>query len=253
MAALIKIENNWKEASNIYVKENGAWNEIDVNNLSQYASQNVFLYGGYEESGPEHSGGQYDPSSPQEPNTDIIYDNEPGKPNVKTDENGKVTEYTFTDTGVTVSDVDTGVIAFDSNNPGFTIHLVAEFIPSASTETKAIISANNGGSSQGLTIYSSGNYMYAKIKTQAYDTGGSKFKAWSYFSPTGKDNNYYKNRNEVTFDLIFTSDKKFTLIINGKSTDYENYSFAPDFDNISIKIGTGIPDFTINELTVTKS
>ena len=73
------------------------------------------------------------------------------------------------------SNVDTGIIAFDQNNPGWTLHLVAEFTPNDSTETNAIIIANNGGSSQGLTVYSSGSYCYCKIKTQAYGTNGSKF------------------------------------------------------------------------------
>ena len=42
------------------------------------------------------------------------------------------------------------------------------------TETNAIIIANNGGSSQGLTVYSSGSYCYCKIKTQAYGTNGHR-------------------------------------------------------------------------------
>ena len=252
MSAFCKINGNWVSIKKYFKKESGAWYEINISDFTQYAAQKVLCYGGYEESGPEESEQPYDPSVPQKPNSDIIYVNEPGKPNVKTDENGKVTEYTFTETGITTSDVDTGVIAFDSTNPGFIIHLVATFTPSASTEANAIIKANNGGSQQGLTLYSSNSYMYCKIKTQAYDTDGSKFKAWSVFSPTGKDTNYYRTRNEITFDLIFTSSKKFTLIINGVSTDYVDYNYSPDFDNISIKIGTGIQNFTINELIVTK-
>ena len=251
MANSCKIDNIWRSVNKFFKKENGSWTEISSSSIESYVTGKSLEYGG--NFGPDVVEEEFNPSGSHAANTNAIYTQTEGKPHVKTDENGKVTEYTFTDTGVTTSDVDTGVIAFDSTNPGFRIHLVAVFVPSASTETNAIIKANNGGSSQGLTIYSSGNYMYAKIKTQAYDTGGSKFKAWSYFSPTGKDTNYSKNRNEVTFDLIFTSDKKFTLTINNKETDYENYSFESDFDNISIKIGTGIPNFTINELTVTKN
>lgn len=56
-----------------------------------------------------------------------------------------------------------------------------------------------------------------------------------------------------TFDLVFTADKKFTFTINDKDTDFDGYSFTANFDSLSIKIGNGIPNFTINELTVTKS
>lgn len=250
----IKLNGEWKTVSNYFEKENGNWVLISSSDLEALAHSSVFQFGGViEPAGPQEIDGEYNPSAAHDPNLNVIYTQTAGKPNVKTDENGKVVEYTFTETGVTTSDIDTGIIAFDSTNPGFHIHLVAEFVPSASTETNAIIKANNGGSSQGLTLYSSGQYCYCKIKTQAYDTNGSKFKTWSYFSPTGKDTNYYKTRSVVTFDLIFTSDKKFTLTINNKATDYVEYAYASDFDSISIKIGTGIANFTINELTVTKS
>ncbi len=254
MAAFQKANGAWKTVSNYFEKENGNWVQISSSDFDAMVHSSVFQFGGViEPAGPQEIDGEYNPSGTHEPNSDVIYTQTEGKPNVKTDENGKVTEYTFTETGVTTSDVDTGIIAFDSANPGFHIHLVAEFVPSASTETNAIIKANNGGSSQGLTLYSSGNYCYCKIKTQAYDTNGSKFKAWSYFSPTGRDTNYHKTRSVVTFDIIFTSDKKFTLTINDKETDYVEYNYAPDFDSISIKVGTGIANFTINELTVTKN
>jgi hypothetical protein len=254
MACKCKVNNAWTAVIKFFKKTNGQWEEITESYFEEYEILHPMTYGGHiEPAGPQEIDGEYNPSGTHEPNSNVIYTQTAGKPNVKTDENGKVTEYTFTETGVTTSDVDTGIIAFDSTNPGFHIHLVAEFVPSASTETNAIIKANNGGSSQGLTLYSSGNYCYCKIKTQAYDTDGSKFRAWSAFSPTGRDTNYHKTRNVVTFDIIFTSDKKFTLTINGKETDYVEYDYAPDFDNISIKVGTGIPNFTINELTVTKN
>ena len=255
MGNFSKINGTWEPISKYFKKENGQWEEISESVFEEYEILHPMTYGGnIESSGPQEIDGEYNPSGTHEPNSDIIYTQTVGKPNVKTDENGKVTEYTFLETGVTTSDIDTGIIAFDSTNPGFHIHLVAEFVPSASTETNAIVKANNGSSSQGLTLYtSSGNYLYCKIKTQAYDTNGSKFKTWTTFSPAGKDTNYYKTRNIITFDLLFTSDKKFTLTVNDKATDYVEYSYAPDFDNISIKIGTGIPDFTINELTVKKN
>lgn len=185
----------------------------------------------------------------------LIYTQTPGHPNVKTDENGNVVEYTLTNTGttgVTTSNVDTGIIAFGQNNPGWTLHLVAEFTPNDSTETNAIIIANNGGSSQGLTVYSSGSYCYCKIKTQAYDTNGSKFKAWSAYSPTGRDTNYYKTRNEITFDITYSTDKKFSLTINNKATDYANYSYDMTLNGITIMVGKGISNFTIKEFSVVK-
>lgn len=198
---------------------------------------------------------EYNPSEQHQPNTDIIYNQTPGKPNVKTDSEGKVTEYTFTDTGgtgVTTSNVDTGIIAFDSTNPGFTIHLVAEFAPSASTADKPIIYCSDEKTQYGLTVYTYSNYCYKKLKTQAYDSAGSFYKAWSVYSPTGKDTNYYKNRNTITFNAVFTEDKKFTLLINGKATDFNNYSFEPSNDSLTVKVGVGISDFTIKEFSVKK-
>lgn len=141
---------------------------------------------------------------------------------------------------------------YDQNNPGWTLHLVAEFTPNDSTETNAIIIANNGSSSQGLTVYSSGSYCYCKIKTQAYDTNGSKFKAWSTYSPTGRDTNYYKTRNEITFDITYSTDKKFTLTVNNKATDYVNYSYDMTLNGITIMVGKGISNFTIKEFSVVK-
>lgn len=251
MANSCKIDNIWRSVNKFFKKENGSWTKISSSSIESYVTGKSLEYGG--NFGPDVVEEEYNPSGSHAANTNVIYTQTEGKPHVKTDENGKVTEYTFTETGVTTNDVDTGVIAFDSTNPGFHIHLVAEFVPSASTETLAIVAVNEGNSSHGLTVYSSGNYCYYKLKTQAYDTNGSKYKAWSNFSPTGKDTNYYKNRSVNTFDLVFTADKKFTLTINGKETDFADYSFTANFDNLSIKIGNGIPNFTINELTVTKN
>ena len=197
----------------------------------------------------------YDPSAPKTPNSSTIYQGSPGEPKVTTDENGKVTQYEFTNTGttgVTTQNVDTGIIAFDQNNPGWTLHLVAEFTPSASTISNAIIIANNGDSSQGLTVHSQYRNCYCRLKTQSSDTAGSKYKTWSTFSPTGKDDNYYKNRNEITFDIVYTADKKFTLTINNKATDFTNYSYDMTLNGITIMVGQNIPNFTIKEFTVTK-
>lgn len=115
-----------------------------------------------------------------------------------------------------------------------------------------VIIANNGGSSQGLTIYSSDRYCYYKIKTQAYDSNGSKYKTWSTYSPTGRDTNYYKTRNEITFDITYSTDKKFTLTINNKATDYANYSYDMTLNGITIMVGKGISNFTIKEFSVVK-
>jgi len=253
----IKNSGSWikNTISVIYQKINGVWRNDTFNNgITNYT------FGGFIETTPEGgtiiSDSEYNPSGTHEPNTDIIYTQSPGQPNVKTDENGNVVEYTFTNAGtngVTTSNVDTGIIAFDQSNPGWTLHLVAEFTPNDSTETNAIIVANNGGSSQGLTVYTgSGNYCYCKIKTQAYDSNGSKFKAWSVFSPTGSDTNYYKTRSEITFDITYTTDKKFTLTVNNKATDYTNYSYDMTLNGITIMVGKGIPNFTIKEFTVVK-
>ena len=79
-----------------------------------------------------------------------------------------------------------------------------------------------------------------------------KFKAWSTYSPTGRDTNYYKTRNEITFDITYSTDKKFTLTINNKATDYANYSYDMTLNGITIMVGKGISNFTIKEFSVVK-
>lgn len=257
MSVFCKVDGNWEQAIRIYKKENDAWGVISSSAFTDYISLCAPVYGGdvTGTTGPIVVPDAYNPSGTHEPNSDYIYEGSPGSPNVVTDENGKVVEYTFTDTGttgVTVSNVDTGIIAFDSGHPGFNIHLVVEFTPSASTESNPIISANVGNSQSGLTIYTYSSYLYCKLKLNAYDTNGYKYKVWSYFSPSGNDTNYYKTRNTVTIDATFSHDKKFTLVVNGKATDYTDYSYTLDMNNVTIKAGVGISNFTIKEFSVTK-
>ena len=71
-------------------------------------------------------------------------------------------------------------------------------------------------------------------------------------SPSGMDSNYYKTRNEITFDITYTTDKKFTLTINNKATDFTNYSYDMTLNGITIMVGKGIPNFTIKEFSVVK-
>ena len=192
---------------------------------------------------------EYNPSEQHQPNTDITYNQTPGKPNVKTDSEGKVMEYTFTDTGgtgVTTSNVDTGIIAFDKNNPGWTLHLVATFTPNlAANKDKNIIQAYDSGSRKGLYVYGHDNYCYKKIQTADYSTNSS-FKPWSAFSVS------YNKQQTVTFDVTYTADKKLSLYINNIehfkdfTTDYE---FS---ENLTVQIGVGMTNFVINEFSVRK-
>ena len=171
-----------------------------------------------------------------------------------TNEDGNVVKYEWTDTGgtgYTVSDVDTGVIAFDHNEPGFTLHLVVEMTPNENN-SKNFIEAYNSTDRRGLYVYTSDNYCYKKIQTANYSTNSS-FVAWSKFSPTGKDNNYYKTRDTITIDVVYTTDKKLSMHIN----NVEHFSnFAVDdttFQNVAIKAGVGMTNFTIKEFKVERT
>lgn len=77
--------------------------------------------------------------------------------------------------------------------------------------------------------------------------------AWSKFSPTGKDNNYYKTRDTITIDVVYTTDKKLSMHIN----NVEHFSnFAVDdttFQNVTIKAGVGMTNFTIKEFKVERT
>ncbi len=79
------------------------------------------------------------------------------------------------------------------------------------------------------------------------------FVAWSKFSETGRDNNYYKTRSTITFDVVYTTDKKLSLHIN----NVEHFSeFSVDdstFQNLTVKAGVGMSDFTIKELKIERT
>lgn len=252
MAGQCKIEGAWRNIIKFFEKTNGQWGEITESSFSDYASLHSFEYGGdYRQEGPVVVDEAYVPTGSHEANLDVIYNGTAGKPNVRTDENGAVTYYEYTESGVTVSDVDTGIIAFDSNNPGWTLHLVADMTPN-DNNNKNIIQAYNSTNRRGLYIYGVNSYCYKKVQTADYNTNSS-FVAWSKFSPTGKDSNYYKTLNTITFDVVYTTDKKLSLHING----VEHFSnFAVDdttFQNLTIKVGVGMTNFVIKEFKVERT
>ena len=246
----IKNSGSWvKNAiSAIYQKINGIWRNDTFNSgITNYT------FGGFIETTPEGgtitSDTAYNPSGTHEPNTDIIYTQTPGQPNVKTDENGNVVEYTFTNTGttgVTTSNVDTGIIAFDQSNPGWTLHLVAEFTPNlAANKNKNIIQAYDTTNRKGLYVYGYDNYCYKKIQTADSSTNSS-FKPWKTLNVT------YNQLQTVTFDVTYSNDKKYSLYVNGIehfSNVSVNYTFS---ENITIQIAVGMSNFTIKEFTVVK-
>ena len=252
MSLLCKVNGEWTETTKFFKKENGSWIEVPYSSITGYIGGKSLSYGG--NSCPDEIHGQYDPTSPQQPNIDVIYVDVSGKPNVKTNADGNVIEYTFTDTGgtgVTVSDVDTGIIAFDHDNPGFVLHLVAEFVPN-DNNNKNIIEAYNATNRRGLYVYGTSSYCYKKIQTGDYATNSS-FVAWPKFSPTGKDTNYYKTRNEITFDVVYTSNKLLSLHINNVE-HFSNFSIDDtNFQNLTIKVGVGMTYFTIKEFSVTRT
>jgi hypothetical protein len=249
MAGKCKIEGDWRNIIKFFKKTNDQWGEITESSFTDYASLHSFEYGGdYRQEGPVIEDEVYVPTGSHGTNLDVIYNGTAGKPNVKTDENGAVTYYEYTESGVTVSDVNTGIIAFDSNKPGWTLHLVADMTPN-DNNNKNIIQAYSSTNRRGLYVYGVNSYCYKKVQTADYNTNSS-FVAWSKFSPTGKDSNYYKTLDTITFDAVYTTDKKLSLHING----VEHFSnFAVDdttFQNLTIEVGVGMTNFTIKEFKV---
>ena len=189
----------------------------------------------------------YDPSAPKTPNSSTIYQGSPGEPKVTTDENGKVTQYEFTNTGttgVTTQNVDTGIIAFDQSNPGWTLHLVAEFTPNLTANSrKNIIQAYQN--ERGLRVYGASSYCYKEIKV-ADNNSNQTYTLWSRF-------NVISNKLQtVTFDVTYSNDKKYSMKINGIehfSNLSVNYTFS---EGITIKIANDMTNFTIKEFTVNK-
>lgn len=255
MAGYCRISDAWENIRKYFKKNSGEWSEITESVFSAYKDEHVFQYGGdFRPDGPVEVAEQYNPTGTHSANTDVIYTLTTGKPNVVTNEDGNVTKYEWTDTGgtgYTVSDVDTGVIAFDHDKPGFTLHLVAEMTPNANNN-KNIIEAYNSTDRRGLYVYTADNYCYKKVQTANYNTNSS-FAAWSKFSPTGKDNNYYKTQSTITFDVVYTTNKELSLHIN----NVEHFSgFAVDdttFQNLTIKAGVGMTNFTIKEFRVERT
>lgn len=255
MAGYCKLGEIWKGIQKYFKKENGQWTEITETSFLNYGQQSVFEYGGdFRPAGPVVVEETYVPDGPHSAGTDVIYNLTTGKPNVVTNEDGNVVKYEWTDsgdTGYTVSDVDTGIIAFDADNPGFTLHLVAEMTPNENN-TKNIIEAYNSDTRRGLFIYTSDNYCYKKVQTANYSTNSS-FVAWSKFSATGKDNNYYKTRSTITFDVVYTTDKKLSLYINNVE-HFSNFAVNDStFQNLTIKAGVGMANFTIKEFKVERT
>ena len=125
----IKEAGTWekRQITNILQKKNGSWNSsLTINGITTYK------YGGWVETIPIRSEDSYNPSD-LPVDADIIYVNEPGVPEVKTDSEGKVTEYTMT----TVSQknpveingsasIDTGYVPFDGQH-GFVVDITARF------------------------------------------------------------------------------------------------------------------------------
>lgn len=255
MGNFSKINGTWEPISKYFKKENRQWDEITESYFEEYEILHPMTYGGHiEPAGPQEIDGEYNPSGTHEPNSNVIYTQTAGKPNVVANEDGNVVKYEWTDTGgtgYTVSDVDTGVIAFDHNKPGFTLHLVVEMTPNENNN-KNFVEAYNSTDRRGLYVYTADNYCYKKIQTANYSTNSS-FVAWSKFSPTGKDNNYYKTQDTITIDIVYTTDKKLSLHIN----NVEHFSnFAVDdttFQNLTIKAGVGMTNFTIKEFKVERT
>ena len=102
----IKNEGTFNGVTNIGIKEAGAWEKRKITNILQKKNGSwdssltingitTYKYGGWVETIPIRSEDSYNPSN-LPVDADIIYVNEPGVPEVKTDSEGKVTEYTMT-------------------------------------------------------------------------------------------------------------------------------------------------------------
>lgn len=238
MATVFVKHSGYTSVSSVGNKSNGAWSVQNISSVYQKVNGlwstailsggiSTYAYGGHKDpDAPTPSQDDYTPGQ-QAPNTNIIYVNEPGAPNVVTDEDGKVTAYTFTDvgsTGVTIdatnapNGINTGIVAFDGKP--FRIHAVVEFAPSSNTKRELIaVLVNNGGSNYtGFHMYgySSTSLRVNSTKTPQKLNGG---QINNFGSVVGTLN--VKSAKDIfTLDIYYTPspNKSFVVTLTPIST-----------------------------------
>ena len=157
------------------------------------------------------------------------------------------------------SGVDSGVIAFDPDHPGFTIHAVLEFNPKSYGDNNNFIEAYDKTTKRGLYLYTSSNFLYKKVQTGNYTTNSS-YKSWREL--TGGNANYYQENHITTFDIVYTTDKKLSMYVTGEGqtqrvVHFENFDVGTGdtaMAGLTVEVGKGgKTGIIIHELTVIRT
>ena len=264
MGCSAKIQGQWVGVSKIFRRESGEWTEISESDFSSIASVTSFEYGGHY--GAEYSDEPYNPSGTHEPNQNIIYTETEGKPNVKTDENGNVVEYKFTDSAEIETGVDTGIVAFDGSD--FEIYLKATIDASELTSASAapIINIRKDSNSNLYGVTLSCTYISSAQIMASSNSAGLRMNAVTYSGTsstskwmrmTNKIGNYYyyfgvrvsdgpttyiyrivKSGSTITVRVYDENDEELIGVPMTSSTSGEfEFSFDPTFDDVTIEIG----------------
>jgi len=185
----------------------------------------------------------------------IQFDNAPGKPKIRKDEDGNVTDFTFTDVGssgldiTTSGGVDTGVIPLDGK--GFVIDLVATFnvVKNGVNSGKYFLSALEP-TATGATTYKGFAFAVTKSNARIGLYGSSSASVSSSSSGATWGQRVQQTGNLTTGDISHTihveytpgtSDTDFgtlTWSVDGNSYTYSDSSIPATLANATITIGT---------------
>ena len=135
-----------------------------------------------------------------------MYESVAGEPKVTKDENGKITQFEYTDTGngITVPSggLDTGVVAFDGNDFVVTLKATFDFANCSTSTTHPIINVSSKNPDvNGVLIYEMGNqrsgYGHNASGTNV-TTPYNKFRYGKYENSTSIENVDFNINSKVT-------------------------------------------------------
>lgn len=212
------------------------------------------IHGTWEDPLINNTNDSYDPSNVPAGET-IQFDNAPGKPKVRKDEDGNVTDFAFTDVGssgldiTTSGGIDTGLMPLDGK--GFVIDLVATFnvVKNGENSGRYFLSALEPTSS-GATTYKGFAFAVTKSNARIGLYGSSSASV-----NTGSNNATWGQRVQQTGNLTTgnishtihveytpgTSDTDFgslTWSVDGNSYTYSDSSIPASLANATITVGT---------------
>lgn len=256
-----------------FKKTNGQWEEVTESSFADYAPLHAFEYGGdYRQEGPVVVDEAYVPTGSHDANLDVIYNGTTGKPNVKTDENGNVTNYELTETGengINGQEFNTGIVALNGGG-GFRVHAVFDLTVSEQSTYDYIFGAyesvgNNKYAGLGLTTYG----QYQVVTLYASKSGQSPNGGAIGYSISNSRLVVPRTRQRYTLEFEYTpssSDQGGTVslsispsstgsgnsVVDTPATFTTTNSYIPNsLDNAMLVLGgNGVTDKKVENMTV---